>query len=107
MPPWHWASLQGAASDLIGKRLPNAQGENLGTVRNVTLDQNERELLVLEIGGFLGTGGKRIPIALENVELRDGQLVWMTISKRQLGGVLPNGQERSRAVEPERLREHN
>jgi hypothetical protein len=99
---------KGPASDLIGKRLANAQGENLGTVRNVMLDQNKRELLVIEIGSFLGTGGKQIPIALDNVELRDGQLVWMSeISKRQLGGVLPNRQERSRAVEPERLRERN
>jgi hypothetical protein len=99
---------KGPVSEMIGKPIANAQGENLGTVQDVILDENKQELLVIEIGSFLGTGGKQIPIALDNVELRDGQLVWMSeISKRQLGGVLPNRQERSRAVEPERLREHD
>lgn len=76
-------------SELIGKQVANARGESLGRVRDVALDKSNRAFIVVEVGGRLGTGGKPIPIGLNNVEHRDDQLIWMTeMPKSQLGGIL-------------------
>ena len=48
------------ASQLIGKNVENAQGENLGEIKDLILDVNNERVFyaVLEFGGFLGMGEK-------------------------------------------------
>ncbi len=48
------------ASQLIGKNVENAQGENLGEIKDLIIDVNNERVFyaVLEFGGFLGMGEK-------------------------------------------------
>ena len=48
------------ATQLIGKNVENAQGENLGEIKDLILDVNNERVFyaVLEFGGFLGMGEK-------------------------------------------------
>ena len=48
------------ASQLIGKNVENAQGENLGEIKDLIIDVNNDRVFyaVLEFGGFLGMGEK-------------------------------------------------
>lgn len=47
-------------SDVIGKDVINAQGENLGKIEEIVLDKliGEVRYVVLSFGGFLGMGDK-------------------------------------------------
>lgn len=48
------------ASQLMGKNVENAQGENLGEIKDLIIDVNNERVFyaVLEFGGFLGMGEK-------------------------------------------------
>ena len=48
------------ASQLICKNVENAQGDNLGEIKDLILDVNNERVFytVLEFGGFLGMGEK-------------------------------------------------
>lgn len=72
-------------SDLLGKEVKNAQGENLGTVEDVVLGQNYQEIsyIALQSGGFLGIGGKLHAVPVNAFKIgADGQLT-LDISKDQ------------------------
>ena len=48
------------ASQLIGKNVENAQGENLGEIKDLVIDVNNERVFyaILEFGGFMGLGEK-------------------------------------------------
>ena len=48
------------ASQLIGKNVENARGENLGEIKDLVIDVNNERVFyaILEFGGFLGMGEK-------------------------------------------------
>jgi sporulation protein YlmC with PRC-barrel domain len=54
---------------LVGAKVENAKGENLGKIENLVLDLDESRILyaVLSFGGFLGLGDKLFPIPLESL----------------------------------------
>lgn len=67
------------ANNLIGAKVENAKGENLGKIENVMLDLDASRVLyaVLSFGGFLGMGDKLFPIPLESFSFHtdeDGKL---------------------------------
>ena len=56
-----------SAGTLIGDKVKNSQGEELGTLKEIMLDVERGQVAygVLESGGFLGMGGKLFAIPFE------------------------------------------
>src|SRR5581483_4975278 len=63
------------ASKVIGCRVENPQGENLGKMETLVVDLSEGRVLyaVLSFGGFLGFGDKLFPIPLTSLSFRAGK----------------------------------
>lgn len=58
------------ASDLLGERVYNPRGEDVGQVDDVLINRNGRvEALVIEMGGFLGIGERRVAIPPQAIRL--------------------------------------
>jgi len=62
------------ASELIGTRVYSADSEDVGEVADlIVTDDGKVEAFVVDVGGFLGIGEKRVAMQAANVELlRDG-----------------------------------
>jgi sporulation protein YlmC with PRC-barrel domain len=60
------------SKDLIGSKVKNAQGEDLGKVEEIVLDLEEGQIAyaVLSFGGFLGMGDKLFAIPAETLKRR-------------------------------------
>ncbi len=54
---------------IIGAKVENPQGENLGKIESLMLDLNEGRILyaVLSFGGFLGMGDKLFPVPVDQL----------------------------------------
>lgn len=60
------------ADSLIGRRVQNASGEDLGGVTDLLLDRNGNAVGVLVgVGGFLGIGGKDVAVRFSDLEFKD------------------------------------
>jgi len=63
-------------ADIEGMQVINLNNDEIGEVQKVVQDpQSNRLFAVVSVGGFLGIGDKDVPIALQRMEWRDGQLV--------------------------------
>lgn len=75
------------ANALIGCKVENPQGENLGKIESLMLDLRKSRIAyaVLSFGGFLGLGDKLFPVPMEAVRFnaRDGRCV-MDVDKETL-----------------------
>lgn len=62
------------ANKLIGCKVENAQGENLGKIENLMLDLRKSRIAyaVLSFGGFLGMGDKLFPVPMEALQFSAG-----------------------------------
>ena len=60
------------ANKLIGCKVENSKGENLGKIESLALDLREGRIAyaVLSFGGFLGMGDKLFPVPMEAVSYR-------------------------------------
>ncbi len=69
--------LRLTASDLQGKTVYNAAGEKLGEIEQVVQSKQDPQQLagVIEIGGFLGIGGKKVDIPVDQMQLQNQRLV--------------------------------
>jgi len=58
------------ASQLIGRKVENAQGEKLGKIEDIVLDESDGSIAyaVLSFGGFLGMGDKLFAIPFTSLE---------------------------------------
>lgn len=56
-----------SGSSIIGTDVKNAQGENLGSIKEVMIDVHSNRVgyLVVSFGGFLGIGDKYFAVPLE------------------------------------------
>ena len=63
------------ASSIIGDRIENGAGEDLGKINNlmVNLDDGRIEYVVVEFGSFLGLGGKLFAIPFSELRLDAGR----------------------------------
>ena len=59
------------ATSIIGDRIENRQGENLGKIDNlmINLTTGEIEYAVIEFGSFLGVGGKLFAVPFRELQL--------------------------------------
>lgn len=55
-------------SQVIGARVYNAEGETIGSVEDVLIGTPERPLAVLQVGGFLGLGGRLVAVPLADLQ---------------------------------------
>jgi hypothetical protein len=68
------------ASKLIGSEVTNDKNEKIGKLDDIVVDKNRVLFAVLQVGGFLGVGGRLVAVPSESLVIDD------TGSKIQLPG---------------------
>jgi sporulation protein YlmC with PRC-barrel domain len=72
------------ASALIGSTVYDAQNRNIGKVKDVLLDRDGKVTnVVIDVGSFLGVGGKYVAVALNDLKTDNNQLT-LDKSKEEL-----------------------
>lgn len=100
------------ASDLFNERIYNPKGDDVGEVEDVLINRNGRiEALVIEVGGFLGIGERRIAVSPQAIRLyphemtaTSGTVPSVGLSPETRGAVRARNDHRiSKAIVPERM----
>ena len=67
------------AKTIIGDRVENVQGDNLGTIKDLMIDLHNGniEYVVLQYGGFLGIGDKLFAIPFKSLRLNESKEVFI------------------------------
>jgi putative membrane protein len=60
---------QMSAQDVIGTKVVNNKGDQVGTVKDLVIDQDQVQYAVVSVGGFLGIGAKNVAIPLDQLKL--------------------------------------
>jgi putative membrane protein len=63
--------MQNTAGDLIGKKVVNQQGDEVGEIEDIVIGSDKDVQAVVAVGGFLGIGDKSIAMSFD--ELRPGE----------------------------------
>jgi sporulation protein YlmC with PRC-barrel domain len=72
------------ASEIIGSKVYDVQNQNIGSVKDVLLDPTGRvQSVVLDVGEFLGLGGKYVTVSLNDLKTDNNRLT-LDMSKDQL-----------------------
>jgi sporulation protein YlmC with PRC-barrel domain len=75
------------SSKIVGCKVENAQGENLGKIESLMLDLQGGRIAyaVLSFGGFLGMGDKLFPVPMEALHFRaSDEKVTLNVDKETL-----------------------
>ena len=74
------------ASSIIGDKVENLQGENLGDIRDIMLNLNTGciEYVVLEFGGFLGIGEKLFAVPFKSMSLNEERQVFIINKDKEM-----------------------
>lgn len=63
------------AGQMIGSSVYDVQNQNIGSVKDIVLDANGRvTAVVLDVGSFLGVGGKYVAVALNDLKMDNDRL---------------------------------
>jgi sporulation protein YlmC with PRC-barrel domain len=73
-----------AVAELDGKSVIGPQGQKLGTVKLVILDNRNRPFLIIDRGNAAGRGAKEIPVPAENARLDGDHVTIQGLSQAQL-----------------------
>jgi sporulation protein YlmC with PRC-barrel domain len=77
------------ASQLIGSTVYDVQNQDIGSVKDIVLDQNGKvTAVVIDVGAFLGMGGKYVAVALNDLKTDNNRLT-LDQSKSQLQSAQP------------------
>jgi sporulation protein YlmC with PRC-barrel domain len=73
------------ATSIIGDKVENAEGENLGHIDNlmVNLRTGQVEYVVLQFGAFMGMGGKLFAIPFEELKLDPSREIFILNRDRE------------------------
>lgn len=72
------------ASQLIGSTVYDVQNRNVGSVKDIVLDRDGKvRAVVVDVGAFLGVGGKYVAVDLADLKTDHNRLT-LTRSKEQL-----------------------
>jgi sporulation protein YlmC with PRC-barrel domain len=75
---------QRRASKMIGSRVYDLQNRNIGKVRDLIVDRDGMiDFVIVDVGTFLGTGGKRVPVKLSDLKTDNNRLT-LDVTKEQL-----------------------
>jgi sporulation protein YlmC with PRC-barrel domain len=74
------------ASKVIGAAVYNAENQQIGTVDDMVMNhENQADMVVISVGGFLGVGGKLVALPYGKVERADnGRVILADGSKENL-----------------------
>lgn len=76
------------ASSLIGRSVQDPQGETIGEIADLVLDQDDRVVAaVLSVGGFLGLGSKSVGVPWSKLEVTEADghaIVIANVTEQQL-----------------------
>lgn len=74
------------ASDLIGRDVHNAKGEEIGEIDDLVVSRADKSIqAVLEVGGVMGIGDKLIAMPYGDLRVsRDGEYVFVNATEEQL-----------------------
>lgn len=79
------------ASKLIGAPVYNAQNEHIGDVSDLYLSkQNQVASVVVQVGGFLGIGGKLVSVPMDKLQLDQSDKVVMPDGTKDALKAAPN-----------------
>jgi hypothetical protein len=56
----------------------NAEGQEVGAIEDLVLDQNQIAYAVVSVGGLLGLGEKRVAVPLDDLQLGEGETYLMS-----------------------------
>src|SRR5687768_16123767 len=72
---------------VLGSKVVNANGDEVGEIEDLVLDQNQTHYAVLSVGGFLGIDDKKVAIPLEDLQLGEDEAYLMSsTTEEQLEG---------------------
>ena len=72
------------ATKVIGSRVYDLQNRNIGNVRDLIVDRGGMiDFVVVDVGTFLGMGGKRVPVKLSDFKTDNNRLT-LDVTKEQL-----------------------
>ena len=71
---------------MIGAKVTNPNGEKIGDVSDILLDEQGKVVgVILSVGGFLGIGDKHVAVNWSDIKLEDdGEKVVIGMSKDQI-----------------------
>ena len=65
----HQVALGHSARDLTGKNVVNDKNEKIGSIDDFVISKDgDKVYAVLEVGGFLGLGGKKVAVPFESLK---------------------------------------
>jgi putative membrane protein len=67
-----------SVDQVLGSRVVNAEGQEVGEIEDLVLDQNQIAYAVVSVGGFLGMGEKRVAVPLDDLQLGEGETYLMS-----------------------------
>lgn len=76
-----------AASDVIGKKVANADGDAVATIADLLIDEKGTvQQVILDVGGFLGLGSKSVAIDVRRLQPRgdEGQGYTLPMRKEEI-----------------------
>ncbi|HWD57370.1 MAG TPA: PRC-barrel domain-containing protein [Stellaceae bacterium] len=77
------------ASKLIGSSVYDVQNEKIGSVQDIVLDRDGKVAgVIIDVGSFLGAGGKDVAISLNDIKMTNDRLT-LDRSKDQLKSAQP------------------
>ncbi|KXU31487.1 hypothetical protein A0J57_17000 [Sphingobium sp. 22B] len=76
-------------SELIGKPINNPQGQEIGRVDDFVIQRDKVLMTIINVGGFLGIGGRLIAIPYSSLQMTPKGMV-LPGASRQAVGKLPS-----------------
>jgi hypothetical protein len=78
------SGLASMGRQLVGKNLYGANNRNMGEVENVVMGANGQvESVLVDVGGFLGLGARRVAIPISRINLGEGDRLTTTMTEAQ------------------------
>lgn len=79
-----------AKKHLLGKTVKNDKNENLGTLGDLIITPKDlASYAILDVGGFLGMGERKVAIPMRKIEMRGNVLVLPNATKEVLKNMPP------------------
>jgi putative membrane protein len=71
--------------DVIGSKVVTANGDDVGEIEDLVVDQNQERYAIVSVGGFLGIGDKNVAVPLDQLEPgEDHSYVLSALTEEQL-----------------------
>lgn len=82
------------ADELLGAQIVNAQGDEIGEIEDLLIDQdNKISKAIVEVGGFLGIGSKFVPVDIAKLKKGANQQGFVSDMTKEQLKALPEYEE--------------